>query len=330
MDAKQEQMAVLKDVLEKTSDNYLYDYLKQREGHASFNNCHLEHSWYFNNLKVFENDSNFKDNALIAKDRFEVYSSLVACGTPASSKQEHPLVEKKSVAVSGFWKRIDEEQKQREEEKAAVRMASLGHLNIFGRLTTYEPQIRRNLVTQDSDDVLGEHNNQEEVEVIRDVERESKTNGSLVSSVVMREVSSSFLPKQPRDEEAEVLSASVTKSIESSELQLNSMGRKNSRGFCYHELIMSPPRPTYNVSRPSPVVRGKQKLRNLPEDRPHLRIRLHNANHLVASTRRTMMGRILACSSDDDGNDIGIDFESNIFTENNEKGGSMLETGDKI
>ncbi|CAG8734901.1 10098_t:CDS:2, partial [Funneliformis mosseae] len=75
-------------------------------------------------------------------------------------------------------------------------MASLGYLNIIGRAVRTGTEVNSNLVTQDSDDILGEQNNQEEVEVIRDAERESKTNGSLVSLVVMREVSSSFLPKQ--------------------------------------------------------------------------------------------------------------------------------------
>jgi len=42
-------------------------------------------------------------------------------------------VEKKSAAVSGFWKSINEEQKQRE-EKTAVQTALLGHLNIFGQV----------------------------------------------------------------------------------------------------------------------------------------------------------------------------------------------------
>ncbi|CAG8594187.1 13460_t:CDS:2, partial [Ambispora gerdemannii] len=286
MDAT-DRAVIVRAILNNNSDNYLYDYLTRREEQSSFTeDCRLEHDGYLATLqKIVNHEANAK--IAVVTDKFEV--------------------EKKSAAVSGFWKRIDEERKQREEEKAAVRTASLGHLNIIGRaLTTYEPRIRRNLVTRDSDDVLGEQNNQEEVEVIRDVERESKTNGSLVSSVVMREVSSSFLPKQPRDEEAEVLSASVTKNI------------------------MSPPRPTYNVSRPSPVVRGKRKLRNLPEDRPHLRIRLHECESSDSEHEEDDDGEDFSSSSDDDGNDIGIDFDSNIFTENNEKGGWMLETGEKI
>ncbi|CAG8720124.1 2371_t:CDS:2, partial [Funneliformis caledonium] len=324
MDAT-DRAVIVRAILNNNSDNYLYDYLTRREEQSSFTeDCRLEHDGY---LATLQKIVNYEANAKIAviTDKFEAYdfpnfhltSTSYGCSCDellvrwkiglGLAKQEHlmaVLVEKKSAAVSGFWKRIDEERKQREEEKAAVRTASLGHLNIIGRAhTTYEPRIRRNLVTRDSDDVLGEQNNQEKVEVIRDVKRESKTNGSLVSSVVMREVSSSFLPKQPRDEEAEVLSASVTKNI------------------------MSPPRPTYNVSKPSPVVRGKRKLRNLPEDRPHLRIRLHECESSDSEHEEDDDGEDFSSSSDDNGNDIGINFDSNIFTENNEKGGWMLETG---
>ncbi|CAG8717956.1 8630_t:CDS:2, partial [Funneliformis mosseae] len=116
----------------------------------------------------------------------------------------------------------------------------------------------------------------------------------------------------PRDEEAKVLSASVIKNIVSSELQLNIMGRKIQE--------ISPPRPTYNVSRPSPVMRGKQKLRNLPEDRPHLRICLHECESSNSEHEEDDDRKNFSSSSNDDGNDIGIDFDLNIFIENNEKG----------
>ena len=57
-------------------------------------------------------------------------------------------VEKKSAAVSGFWKSINEEQKQRE-EKTAVQTALLGHLNIFGHSQVVRTGTEVNLFVED-------------------------------------------------------------------------------------------------------------------------------------------------------------------------------------
>ncbi|CAG8704048.1 1417_t:CDS:2, partial [Funneliformis mosseae] len=171
------------------------DATDRREEQSSFTeDCQLEHDDY---LATLQKIVNHKANAKIAvvTDKFEVKRLSQARASYGCSCDEL-LIQLRSLDIGLHFIQIDEERKQREEEKAAVRTASLGHLNIISRAIRTGTEVNSNLVTQDSDDVLGEQNNQEEVEVIRDVERESKTNGSLVSSVVMQEVSSSFLPKQ--------------------------------------------------------------------------------------------------------------------------------------
>ncbi|RUS28629.1 hypothetical protein BC938DRAFT_481654, partial [Jimgerdemannia flammicorona] len=182
MDTKQERAVIIKTVLKDISGNYLFDYLTRRESQASFKgNSQLEHDWYFNSLQDYMNDSVLKANANIAKDKFEL--------------------EKRSAAVSDFWKRFGEKWQQREEEKAAMRVASLGHLNIFGQaLTVYASQSRSNLIARGKekrDNALCEQKNQEKVEDDttgdKDFEKTSATNES---SVIMREEISSFLTKQ--------------------------------------------------------------------------------------------------------------------------------------
>ncbi|RUS33652.1 hypothetical protein BC938DRAFT_470716, partial [Jimgerdemannia flammicorona] len=97
------------------------------------------------------------------------------------------------------------ERKKREEEKAAVRAASLGHLNFLGQtLTTYGSQIP-NLVAK-RDNVLGEQKNQEKGEDTahdKDFERASATNESSV--IIWEEIS---LTEQVRVNKDEVLSGS--------------------------------------------------------------------------------------------------------------------------
>ncbi|CAG8621976.1 4341_t:CDS:2, partial [Paraglomus occultum] len=47
-------------------------------------------------------------------------------------------VEKCLPAVVNFWKEVNERRQQREDEEAAVRTASLGHLHIFGQSVVYQ------------------------------------------------------------------------------------------------------------------------------------------------------------------------------------------------
>ncbi|CAG8670354.1 2382_t:CDS:2, partial [Paraglomus brasilianum] len=179
MDAK-DRKAIIEAILNNESDNYLYEYLTQREKQASFSeDRHLEHDGYLASLqKIMDGDTDTK--FIIDKFKVRFFLGLYLRrfqSSPSKSslwllcdelpvrwkiglglaKQEQLMAEKKSTAVSDFWKRINEKQKQREEEKAAVRAASLGHLNIFGQavrtsteLSTYKPQIHINLVTQDN------------------------------------------------------------------------------------------------------------------------------------------------------------------------------------
>ncbi|GES85098.1 hypothetical protein GLOIN_2v1837963 [Rhizophagus clarus] len=113
MDAKQERARVVKDILRSSCKNYLYEYLLQRREQASFTkDIQLEHDGYLAKLHNLENDREFEGNVKIALNGFEM--------------------EKKTLDVTTFW----DEVKKLKEEETAIRTASLGHLNIFGKTLT--------------------------------------------------------------------------------------------------------------------------------------------------------------------------------------------------
>ncbi|CAG8791522.1 9053_t:CDS:2, partial [Cetraspora pellucida] len=102
MDIKQEREAIVKTVLRNECDNYLYEYLIQREEQASFTeDMRSEHDGYIAELRKLINDSELGDKAKIAWDTFEAYG-------------------KKAQVVFNFW---DEIQKFREEETALTQYA---------------------------------------------------------------------------------------------------------------------------------------------------------------------------------------------------------------
>ncbi|GBB87107.1 hypothetical protein RclHR1_18300009 [Rhizophagus clarus] len=104
MNTKEERKTAVEIILRKNCNNFLHEYLLQRKKDASFiESSQAEHDGYVAELE--EQHRLNVQNAEFALNAFET--------------------EKRTQAVHCFWKEIEEE--------TAIRTASLGHLNIFGR-----------------------------------------------------------------------------------------------------------------------------------------------------------------------------------------------------
>ncbi|CAG8442569.1 1957_t:CDS:10 [Funneliformis caledonium] len=124
MDVKQERKAVVEAIFRNKCDNYLYEYLIKRKDQTSFTKD-----------AQAEYDGSDNDQMTFAKQEYLLVTLVMICWfnrSLTSSKQEHLLValmEKKMPAIIRFWKIVAEER----ETESAIRSASLGHLNIFGK-----------------------------------------------------------------------------------------------------------------------------------------------------------------------------------------------------
>ncbi|CAG8465483.1 23235_t:CDS:2 [Racocetra persica] len=159
-DTKQEREVSIKAVLRSECDNYLYEYLNLRVEQASFTKeIQAEHSSYYVLLHRLENDRELEFNAKSALDAFET--------------------EKKSSKVTNFWKEV----KRLEEEENAVRSASLGHLNIFGKSLSQYANVRETTILSTNCCKLGEQRElQESSHAEFDIIRTENHNISIASS----------------------------------------------------------------------------------------------------------------------------------------------------
>ncbi|RUS21643.1 hypothetical protein BC937DRAFT_91989 [Endogone sp. FLAS-F59071] len=177
---------------------------------------------------------------------------------------------------------------------------------------TYESQMRANSATRDDkkrDDVLGEQNNQEEVEDTTDVEMLSTTNDSPGSLVIKREIISRFfLTKQVSIELVETL--------------------------CTHS-FMSRNSPRDEEANKVGVLSGSSDVETHPAPNVKENINLRTPLKGCQSSEREHEDDDGDNSSNSDDNEgcvaLGTDFGLPNFTNNNHReGGWILESGEKV
>ncbi|RUS22916.1 hypothetical protein BC937DRAFT_95019 [Endogone sp. FLAS-F59071] len=219
MDAKEDISKLIQAILLHKTNNYLYEYLTQREEQASFTeDCQTEHNSYSSTLRSYKNHPLLNATAKIAA-RFLPSKSICGCacddlrfGKTLDVRLHFILARASAVALvticgsdeaesassqsrlpyddplgsveldlhsitynSCHLLLIDEKRQQKEEEEAAVRAASLGHLNIFGQTVGSSTEVGTSIGEPFLDCILtpfamtssphmGEQENQEEVE----------------------------------------------------------------------------------------------------------------------------------------------------------------------
>ncbi|RHZ50097.1 hypothetical protein Glove_505g39 [Diversispora epigaea] len=131
---------VIKAILKNECDNYLHEFLILWKEHASFvKEIQTERSSYYVLLLSLKNDRELEVNVKNAPDTFEGFYQVKASAVCLYDGLRFGLyparasaMEKKSSDVTNFWKEVQKS----DEEKNAIRSASLGHLNIFGKTLT--------------------------------------------------------------------------------------------------------------------------------------------------------------------------------------------------
>ncbi|RHZ75001.1 hypothetical protein Glove_218g42 [Diversispora epigaea] len=189
MNAKREREMVIKAILRNECDNYLHEFLILRREQASFvKEIQAEHSSYYVLLLSLKNDRELEVNVKNALDTFEGFYQVKASAVclydglrfglyPARASAASAVclydglrfglyparasaMEKKSSDVTNFWKEVQKS----DEEENAIRSASLGHLNIFGKTLTQYANEREGLI----ENISTNHHRKQEIEVLID------------------------------------------------------------------------------------------------------------------------------------------------------------------